>query len=99
MPESLAHESALDLVRLAITAAAEAGAALAGRPASRSETAILTALRDLCDALGSVRLTGEAVTAIDSAAFDRGACVRARAVPDGRPALRLAHAAMRTGGG
>ena len=91
MPESLAHESALSLVRLAITAAADAGAVLAGRPAGRSETAILTALRELTAALAAVTLTGEAVTAIDSAAFDRGLC--ARALPAGRPALHLARAA------
>ena len=97
MPESLAHESALDLVRLAITAADDAGAVLAGRQATRSETAILAALRDLTAALAAVRLTGEAVAAIGSAAFDRGA--QARALPGGRPPLRLARTAMRTGGG
>ena len=89
MPESLRQESALGLVRRAIEVAAEAGAVLAGRPATRSETAILTALRELRTALASVRLTAEAVTAIDSAAFDRGAAAQARAVPDGRPVLRL----------
>jgi hypothetical protein len=96
MPESLAQESAAGLVRLAIAAAADAGAVLAGRPSCRSEAAILAALRDLAAALAAVRLTGEAVTAIDSAAFDRGA--QARALPGRKPPLRLARAAMRTGG-
>ena len=94
MPESLRQESALGLVRRAIEVAAEAGAVLAGRPATRSETAILTALRELRTALASVRLTAEAVTAIDSAAFDRAAAARdarARGLPDGTPAPRLVH--------
>ncbi len=92
MPESLTQESALDLVRIAISVAAEAGAVLAGRQPTRREAAILTALREVRDALAAVRLTAEAVAAIDRAAFDRGAAARdaqARPLPDGKPALRL----------
>lgn len=94
MPESAAQSCALDaaleLIARAISVAAEAGGMLAGRQAGRSETAILIALRELRDALASVKLTTEAVAALVSAAFAAGAAQAESAPEDGEPLLRLA---------